>query len=97
MGPGMYRVIWGPAWGQYHPRLNPLMKATPLAQPGIAMKESGRMPSLDFRAASAVKVPLHDEEEDEMRGRKNTRKGRLGIVETVSQMVMSCPHDFKRN
>ena len=63
MGPGMYKVIWGPALGQYHPKLNPLTKATPLAQPGIAMKESGRMPSSDFRAASAVKVPLHEEEE----------------------------------
>ena len=65
MGPGMYKVIWGPALGQYHPRLNPLMKATPLAQPGIAMKESGRMSSLDFKLASAVKVPLHAEEERE--------------------------------
>ena len=59
----MYKVIWGPALGQYHPRLNPLMKATPLAQPGIAMKESGRMPSLDLKLASAVKVPLHTEED----------------------------------
>ena len=40
------------------------MKATPLAQPGIAMKVSGRIPSLDLRAASAVKVPLHEEEEE---------------------------------
>ena len=63
IGPGMYNVICGPALGQYHPKLNPLMKATPLAQPGIAMKESGRMPSLDLKAASAVKVPLHEEDE----------------------------------
>ena len=58
MGPGMYMVIWGPAEGQYHPRLNPFMISTPLDQAGMARKESGKMPSSDFRLASASKVPL---------------------------------------
>jgi len=58
MGPGMYMVIWGPTEGQYHPRLNPFKKSTPFDQAGMARKESGKMPSLDFRLASALKVPL---------------------------------------
>lgn len=58
MGPGMYMVIWGPTWGQYHPRLKPFKKSTPLDQPGMARKESGKMPSLVFRLASALNVPL---------------------------------------
>ncbi len=51
-------VIWGPTEGQYHPRLNPFKKSTPFDQAGMARKESGKMPSLDFRLASALKVPL---------------------------------------
>lgn len=42
------------------------------------------MPSLDFRLASAVKVPLHDEDKEGMGSRKKKRKVEKRVTEVTA-------------
>jgi len=60
-GPGMYCASCGPLLGQYHPRLYPLIHASPFPQPRTLTKVSGRLPLMPLPALVLLmlKVPLH--------------------------------------